>query len=77
MDKRTFEEMVKAFEEIYDNKKLSPGALKIYFDILKEFDNKKIKEATITCLKNCKYFPKPSEIYQAIPDKYAKYLKKE
>lgn len=77
MDKKTFEEMVKTFEEIYDNKKLSSEALKIYFNILKEFDNKEIKEATINCLRTCKYFPKPSEIYQAIPDKYSKYYKRE
>ncbi len=77
MDKKAFEEMIKTFEEIYDNKKLSSLALKIYYDILKGFDNKKIKEATITCLKTCKYFPKPSEIYQAIPDKIDKYLRKE
>ena len=57
--------MVEILEASY-KEKLSKGTSKIYWDMLKNYDDKIIKEVTIKCVKELKYFPKISEIIEAI-----------
>jgi hypothetical protein len=57
--------MIEILEASY-KEKLSKGTSKIYWDVLKNYDDKIIKEVTIKCIKELKYFPKISEIIEAI-----------
>ena len=68
MDKKNFMNIIGTFEEIYD-KKLSPKALKIYFEILKEIPNNKTEFIIKECLKKCKYFPRPADIFECFEEK--------
>jgi hypothetical protein len=57
--------MIEILEASY-KEKLSKGTSKIYWDILKDYNDEIIKKATIRCIKELKYFPKISEIIKAI-----------
>lgn len=57
--------MVEILEASYQEK-MSKGASKIYWDMLKNYDNKIIKESIIKCIRELKYFPKISEIIKTI-----------
>ena len=65
MDKKTFSETIKILEASY-SEKISEGTSKIYWDMLKGYDNEIIKGAVIECVKRLKYFPKISEILEII-----------
>lgn len=68
MDKKNFMKIIGTFEEIY-GKGLSPKALKIYFEVLKEIPDKKTEFIIKECLKKCKYFPRPADIFECLEDK--------
>ena len=57
--------MIEIFEASY-KEKVSKETSKIYWDILKDYDDKTIKDITIKCIRELKYFPKISEIINAI-----------
>jgi len=65
LNKKTFSEMVEILEAGY-REKLSKGASKIYWDMLNKYDDDIIKEATIKCIRELKFFPKISEIIEII-----------
>ena len=57
--------MVEVLEAGYGNK-LSKEPSKIYWDMLNKYDDKIVKETTIRCIRELKYFPKISEIIEMI-----------
>jgi len=57
--------MVEILEASY-KEKVSKGTSKSYWDNLKDYDDKVIKDVTIKCVRELKYFPKISEIIKAI-----------
>ena len=57
--------MVEILEAGY-SEKLSKDTSKIYWDMLNKYDDKIVKEATIKCIRELKYFPKISEIIETI-----------
>ena len=69
MDKKNFMKIIGTFEEIYNNRKLSPKALKIYFEVLKEIPDEKTELIIKECLKKCKYFPRPVDVFECLEEK--------
>lgn len=67
MDKKNFKEMMEIFSKVYE-KGLSPDVLKIYFDIFKEIPNDKTKFIIKVCLKKCRYFPRPADIFGCLEE---------
>jgi len=65
LNKKTFSGMIEILEASY-KEKVSKETSKIYWDVLKDYDDKVIKDVTIKCIKELKYFPKISEIINAI-----------
>jgi hypothetical protein len=53
---------------IYD-KELSKDLISVYFDVLKEFDIKDIKNSFTQHIKTGKFFPKPCEIIELVSPK--------
>jgi len=65
LNKKTFSGMIEILEASY-KEKINKETSKIYWDMLKNYDDKIIKETTIRCIKELKYFPKISEIIEMI-----------
>jgi len=65
LNKKTFSNVIELLEAGF-SVKLSKDTSKIYWDILNKYDDNIIKKATIKCVKELKYFPKISEIIEAI-----------
>ena len=68
-DSKNFAKLIAKLDLVYDRKP-SPEKIEIYFDILKEYDFKKIEYAVNKILKNRvnQYYPKPSEIIECMRD---------
>ncbi len=65
MDKKNFNEMMRIFGKVYE-KSLAPDVLKIYFEIFKEISDDKTKFITKECLKKCRYFPSPADVFECL-----------
>lgn len=65
LDKNKFIELMVGLSQMYD-KSLSPFALDLYYDLLKDYDYVKIEYAVKQVVKNNKYnsIPKPAEILE-------------
>ncbi len=63
MDDKNFKKMMEVFMKVYE-KPLKPDILKIYKDLLQEIPDNQVEYITEQCLKNCKYFPKPADIFE-------------
>ena len=57
--------MIEILEASY-REKVGKGTSRSYWDNLKDYDDKVIKDVTIKCVRELKYFPKISEIIKAI-----------
>jgi hypothetical protein len=67
MDKKNFNEMMRIFGKVYE-KSLAPDVLKIYFEIFKEISDDKTKFITKECLKKCRYFPRPADVFECLEE---------
>lgn len=67
MDKKNFNEMMKIFGKVYE-KGLATDVLKIYFEIYKEIPNEKTEFIIKECLKKCRYFPRPADIFECLEE---------
>lgn len=65
MNKKLFLKSLNSLESAF-GEELSEDRAKIYWDMLKNYSDKDIKQATVRCIKELKYFPKISEIIEAI-----------
>jgi len=65
VDKKNFKEMIKIFSKVYE-KVLTPDVLKIYFEIFKEIPDDKTKFIIRGCLKKCKYYPRPADVFDCL-----------
>jgi len=67
MDKKNFNEMMRIFGKVYE-KSLAPDVLKIYFGIFKEISDDKTKFIIKECLKKCRYFPRPADVFECLEE---------
>lgn len=67
MDKKNFNEMMGIFGKVYE-KSLAPDVLKIYFEMYQEIPNDKTKFMIKECLKRCKYFPRPADVFECLEE---------
>lgn len=65
MDKKNFNKMMKIFGKIFE-KGLTTDVLKIYFDLFKEIPDDQCDHITRECLKKCRYFPRPVDIFECL-----------
>lgn len=65
LDKKRFFEILSITAELYD-KTLSEGVLRLYYNILKDYNIIAVEKALNSCVKNHKYnsVPKPAEILE-------------
>lgn len=59
-------EMLYGLAEVFDKENLSPLAIEIYFQIVKEFTFEQIQEAGNRAVRELKWFPKPVELLELI-----------
>jgi len=64
MKKNSFIKMIQIFSDVYD-KTLEKNVLDIYFNIFDEIPDKDVDEIIKYCLKYCKFFPKPVDVFEA------------
>ena len=64
MTEKKFEGMIQIFLEVY-NKTLEKNVLDIYFNMFDEIPDKDVDEIIKYCLKYCKFFPKPVDVFEA------------
>jgi len=72
MNKKNFSLMIKTFSEVFE-KNLNPYVIGIYFDIFQEIPDDQVQAITKSCLRKCKYFPRPADVFEQlseIPEKY-------
>ena len=68
MDKKLFLKSLNSLESAF-GEKLSKDRTKIYWDMLKGYSDVEIKKAVIEAIRRLKFFPKISEIIEAIEGK--------
>ena len=73
MNKKNFDKVIMTFTEIYE-KELTLKALEIYFRAFEKIPDDKVEILIEECLKKCKYFPKPADVFECLaeyePDDY-------
>jgi len=75
MDKRNFSLMIKTFSETYE-KTLNPYVIGIYFDLFKDIPDSQAKMITRKCLRKCKYFPRPADVFEQLEETPERYIYK-
>jgi len=75
MDKRNFDKMIKMFSEVFE-KDLNPYVIKIYYDLFKEIPDSQAEVVTKSCLRKCKYFPRPADVFEQLSETPEKYVYK-
>ena len=76
MNKKNFNLMIKTFSEMYE-KTLNPYVMGIYFDIFQEIPDSQVSAITKSCLRKCKYFPRPADVFEQLSETPEKYIFKE
>jgi len=67
MDKKNFNKMTKIFSKVYE-KVLLPDVLKIYFELFEEIPNDETGFIIRECIKKCKYFPRPADVFECLEE---------
>jgi len=73
MNKKNFDQMMKIFSEVYE-KNLNPYVVKIYFDIFRDIPDSQVTVITKSCLRKCKYFPRPADVFEQLSETPEKYI---
>jgi len=76
MDKKNFDQMIKIFSEVFE-KNLNPYVVKIYFDLFQEIPDSQVSAITKSCLRKCKYFPRPADVFEQLSETPEKYIVKQ
>ena len=75
MNKNNFTLMIKTFSEVYE-KSLNPYVIEIYFDLFKEIPDSQVRTITKSCLRKCKYFPRPADVFEQLSETPERYIMK-
>ncbi len=76
MNNKNFTLMIKTFTEVY-GKSLNPYVIEIYFDLFKEIPDSQVRAITKSCLRKCKYFPRPADVFEQLSETPEKYVFKQ
>ncbi len=76
MNNNNFTLMIKTFTEVYE-KSLNPYVIGIYFDLFKEIPDSQVRTITKSCLRKCKYFPRPADIFEQLSETPERYVFKQ
>jgi len=68
--------MIKTFSETYE-KTLNPYVIGIYFDLFKDIPDSQASIITKKCLRRCKYFPRPADVFEQLEQTPEKYIPKD
>ena len=75
MNRKNFTLMIKTFSEVYE-KTLNPYVIETYFDLFQEIPDSQVSAITKNCLRKCKYFPRPADIFEQLSETPEKYIPK-
>ena len=76
MNKKNFGQMMKTFSEVFE-KELNPYTTKVYFKMFAEIPDSQVGEITMNCLRKCKYFPRPADVFEMISEAPEKHVVKD
>ena len=76
MNKKSFMQMMKTFSEVFE-KELNPYTTKVYFKMFTEIPDSQVGEITMNCLRKCKYFPRPADVFDMMSETPEKHVMKE
>ena len=76
MDKKNFNLMIKTFSEVYE-RTLNPYVIGIYFDLFQEIPDSQVAAITQSCLRKCKYFPRPADVFEQLSETPERYIPKQ
>ena len=75
MNNSNFTLMIKTFTEVYE-KPLNPYVIEIYFDLFQEIPDSQVRAITKSCLRKCKYFPRPADVFEQLSETPERYIMK-
>ena len=75
MNRANFTQMISVFAKVYE-KTLVPETLTIYYNIFREIPDEQVNRITKNCLKKCKYFPRPADVFEHFEEKAERYIYK-
>ena len=76
MNKANFTRMISTFAKVYE-KALDPETLSIYFGMFREIPDEQTNKIIRNCLKKCKYFPRPADVFEQYDDTVQEYIVKQ
>jgi len=75
MNKKNFLSMIKTFSEVYE-KTLNSYVIEVYFKLFQEIPDSQVSAITKNCLRRCKYFPRPADVFEQLSETPEKYIAK-
>ena len=73
MNRKNFTAMIKTFSEVYE-KSLNPYVVDTYFDLFQEIPDSQVSAITKNCLRKCKYFPRPADVFEQLSESPEKHI---
>ena len=73
MNRKNFTLMIKTFSEVFE-KSLNPYVIETYFDLFQEIPDSQVQSIIKKCLKKCKYFPRPADIFEQLDEGPERYI---
>jgi len=75
MNNKNFTLIIKTFSEVYE-KSLNPYVIGIYFDLFRDIPDSQVPAITKSCLRKCKYFPRPADVFEQLSETPERYIMK-
>jgi len=73
MNRKNFTLMIKTFSEVYE-KSLNPYVIETYFELFQEIPDSQVAAITKSCLRKCKYFPRPADVFEMLSETPERYI---
>ena len=73
MNRKNFTLMIKTFSEVFE-KSLNPYVIETYFELFQEIPDSQVAAITRSCLRKCKYFPRPADVFEQLSETPEKYI---
>jgi len=73
MNRKNFTLMIKTFSEVFE-KSLNPYVIETYFDLFQEIPDSQVAAITRSCLRKCKYFPRPADVFEQLSETPERYI---
>jgi len=73
MNRSNFTLMIKTFSEVYE-KSLNPYVIETYFELFQEIPDSQVAAITRSCLRKCKYFPRPADVFEQLSETPERYI---